>query len=113
VVGIKAMAMTETLVHGETAFLAGVAQENLIGETILGEESGFQPGHRIVFENFRTADYRASVYDIAEFLEKLMSDSGLRGQMGVSGRARAVEHYDYRVVAKRFIDTVTTQLGIS
>lgn len=113
VIGIKAMAMTETLVHGETALLAGVAQENLIGETILGWESGFQEGHRIVFDSFRPADYRASVYDIAEFLQKLMGDPGLRGQMGVAGRARAVEHYDYRVVAKRFIDIVTTQLGIS
>jgi glycosyltransferase involved in cell wall biosynthesis len=113
VIGIKAMAMLETLVHGETALLAGVAQENMIGETILGEESGFRPGHRIVFENFRTADYRASVYDIAEYLEQLMANPDLRGQMGTAGRNRAVEYYDYRVVAKRFIDIVNARLGIS
>jgi len=42
VLGIKAMAMLETLVHNETAFLADVAQEVLIRETTLGEESGYE-----------------------------------------------------------------------
>jgi starch synthase len=44
VVGIKAMAMLETLVHGESAFLANVAQEVRIGEATVGEESGFESG---------------------------------------------------------------------
>jgi hypothetical protein len=46
VLGIKAMAMLKTLVHNETAFLADVAQEVLIRETTLGEESGYERGHR-------------------------------------------------------------------
>jgi len=33
--------------------------------------------------------------------------------MGQAGRKRAVENYDYRVIAKRFIETVSTKLGIS
>ena len=113
VIGIRAMAMLETLVHEETAFLASVAQENRIGEAILGEESGFQDGHRVVFENFRTADYRASVYDIAEYLKRLMEDADLRRKMGEAGRARAVEKYDYRVVAKQCVETLTEKLGSS
>ncbi|UCD27450.1 MAG: glycosyltransferase family 4 protein, partial [Planctomycetota bacterium] len=36
VIGIKAMAMLDTLIHGETALLAGIAQEIRISETILG-----------------------------------------------------------------------------
>jgi len=113
VIGIKAMAMLETLVHGETALLASVAQENRIGEAILGEESGFQQSHRVVFEGFRAADYRASVYDIAEYLRRLMGDPGLRGKMGQAGRARAVERYDYRVVAKALVDLLSEKLRIS
>ena len=58
VIGIKAMAMLDTLVHGQTAFLAGVATEIRIGETVLGSEAGFADGHRIVFDTPRTADYR-------------------------------------------------------
>ncbi|MDY6834621.1 MAG: glycosyltransferase [Chloroflexota bacterium] len=37
VLGINAMAMQETLVHGETAFLANVAQEVVLRETIVGK----------------------------------------------------------------------------
>jgi len=112
VVGIKAMAMLETLVHEETALLAGVAQEVRIGEAILGEESGFEDGHRVVFESFRTADYRASVYDIADHLLRLIEDADLRRQMGQNGRKRVVENYDYRVVARKFCDILGETLGI-
>ena len=40
VLGIRAMAMLETLVHGETALLAGVARENYSSEAIVGPEAG-------------------------------------------------------------------------
>ena len=112
VVGIKAMAMLDTLVHEQTALLAGVAQEVRIGEAILGEESGFEDGHRVVFDNFRTADYRASVYDIADHLLRLMEDADLRRQLGQNARKRVVENYDYRVVARKFCDILGEALGI-
>jgi len=113
VVGINAMAMTETLVNGETAFLANVAQEIVIRETTVGEESGYEDKHRVVFKNPRTADYRASVHDIARYLLELMQNEQLRLRMGEAGRNRAVEKYDYRVVAKRFTQIVSDRLGIA
>ena len=113
VIGIKAMAMMDTLVHGETAFLAGVAQEIRLREAIVGEESGFESGHRVVFPKPRTADYRASIYDIADYLLKLIKDAGLRKKMGDAGRNRVVELFDYRVVARKFLDIVSRRLGIS
>ena len=60
VIGIKAMGMLDTLVHKQTALLARVAQEVRVRETILGEDEGYEPGHRVVFKRPRTADYRAS-----------------------------------------------------
>lgn len=113
VVGINAMAMQETLVHGETAFLAGVAQEVVMRETIVGEESGYESGHRVVLKSPHTVDYRASVHDIANFLMDLMQDQNLRQRMGEAGRRRVVEYYDYRVVAKRFLQIVSDRLGFS
>ena len=112
VIGINAMALTDTMVHGETAFLAGIAQEIRIGEAILGEDQGYENGHRIVFPNMRTADYRASVHDIAEHLLRLMEDSELRRRMGEAGRKRVVENFDYRHVAKRMVEMVSERLGI-
>jgi starch synthase len=108
VLGIRAMAMLDTLVHGETALLADVATEVWVREVMLGEDHGFEPGHRVVFKNARVADYRASVHDVAEHLLNLMQDPSLRKRMGEAGRKRVVENYNYRVVAKRFIDLVET-----
>jgi len=113
VVGIKAMGMLDTLVHGKTAFLADVAQEIKLRETILGDESGYETGHKYVFKRPRTVDYRASVHDIANYLMELMKNPELREQMGKEGRKRVVENFDYRVIAKKFVDIVSKRLGIS
>ena len=113
VIGIKAMGMLDTLVHKETAFLANIAQEVRIKEAIVGSDDGLEDGHRIVFKRLRTADYRASVYDIAKYLMKLLTDTKLRRKMGEAGRRRVAEHFDYRIVAKRFVELITTKLGIT
>jgi len=112
VLGINAMGYIDTMVHGETAFLAGVAQQILINETIVGEESGFEEGHRFVFDTPRTADYRASVFDIADYILRLMTEPDLRKRMGEAGRKRAVEYFDYRVVARKFLKIISDRLGI-
>ena len=113
VIGIKAMGMLDTLVHGKTAYLADVAQEIRLKETILGDESGYEAGHKFVFKRPRIVDYRASVHDIANYLMELMKNPQLREQMGKEGRKRVVEHFDYRVIAKKFVDIVSKRLGIS
>lgn len=113
VVSIKAMAMLDTIVHGETGLLAGVAQEIRIGEAILGEESGFAGQHRVVFDSARTADYRASVYDVADHLRSLMENAELRRTLGTAARRRVVEHYDYRVVARKLVSLLQTHLGLA
>lgn len=113
VIGIRAMAMLDTLVHGETALLAGVAQEIRISETTAGEEAGFEPGHRVKFAAPRVVDYRASVKDIADHLRVLLNDPGLRKRMGEAGRKRAVQHYDSRVVARQLVELLRSKLGIS
>lgn len=113
VIGIKAMGMLDTMVHGKTAFLAEVAQEIRLREAILGDESGYETGHKHSFKRPRIVDYRASVHDIANYLMDLMKDTGLREKMGMEGRKRAVEHFDYRVIAKKFVKIVSKRLGIS
>jgi glycosyltransferase involved in cell wall biosynthesis len=113
VIGIKAMGMLDTLVHGKTAFLADIAQEIRLRETMLGDESGYEEGHKFIFKRPRTVDYRASVNDIANYLMDLMTNQGLRESMGKEGRKRVVENFDYRVIAKKFVDIVSKRLGIS
>ncbi len=112
VIGIKAMGMLDTLIQGETAFLAKVAQKIVVSEVTLGGESGYENKHKVVFETPRTVDYRASVDDIAKYLMELMTNQPLREKMGKAGRIRAVENFDYRIVAKRFVQIMNERLGI-
>jgi len=41
-----------------------------------------------------------------------MQDSALRQKMGKAGRRHVVESFDYRQVAKRFVEIVSDRLGI-
>ena len=113
VIGIKAMGMLDTLVHGKTAFLAGVAQEIRLKEAIVGDESGYEPQHKVVFKRPRTVDYRASVHDIANYLMDLLVNPQLRISMGKAGREHVVENFNYRVVARRFVKLISERLGVS
>jgi glycosyltransferase involved in cell wall biosynthesis len=112
VIAINAMAFLDTMVHGETAFLAEVAEERKITEAVFGEGHGIDDSHRIVFPNPRTAEFRASVPDLAKYLLTLIEDSGLRRRMGEAGRTHVARLFDYRQVARRFVKIVSDRLGI-
>ncbi len=112
VIGMRAMGMLDTLVHGETAFLAGVAQEIVTTEAVRGREAGFEDMHKVVFDAPRTVDYRANVEDIAQYLKLLMTDPFLRERMGKAARAHVVPRFDYRVVAKQFVEIIRRRFGL-
>jgi starch synthase len=112
VIGVNAMGMLDTLVHGETAFLADVAEKIVVNAVTLGPESGFAANTKIVFDIPRTVDYRADIGDIRKGLEALMHDPVLRKQMGAAGRERVLANFDYRVVARRFVRLMNEKLGI-
>lgn len=112
VIGIEAMGMLDTLIQGKTAFMAGVAERIVVNDVTLGKESGFNDNHKIIFTEPRTVDYRANVPDIAKYLQFLMTDAALRDTMGKAAREHVVEQFDYRVVAKRFVQFMTDKLGL-
>lgn len=113
VISIKAMGMLDTLIDGKTALLANIAKRIVVNKVILGNESGFEDKHTVIFNEPRTVDYRANVQDIAKYLLMLMTDAALREKMGKAGRERVVENFDYRVVAKRFVQIMNNKLGIN
>jgi glycosyltransferase involved in cell wall biosynthesis len=112
VISIKAMGMLDTLIHEKTAYLANVARKIVVNEVMVGGESGFEDKHKVIFNVPRTVDYRADVNEIARYLLILMKDANLRDKMGKAGRERVVENFDYRVVAKRFVQIINDKLGI-
>jgi len=66
----------------------------------------------VVFKEPRTVDYRANVHDIAKYLMILMTDAELREKMGKAARERVVKYFDYRIVAKRFVEIISDKLDI-
>jgi starch synthase len=112
VIGIKAMGLLDTMIDGETAFLANVAQKIVTDHVVLGPESGYEENHRVDFDIPRTVDYRANPEDIATALEELMNHPLLRIQLGKAGRKHVIENFDYRVVAGKFVEIVSGRLGI-
>ncbi len=112
VIGINAMGMKDTLVHEKTALLAGIAKKIDVDHVILGKESGYEKNHQITFDIPRTVDYRANVQDIAQDLLRLMQDSDLRDKMGKEARQHIERNFNYKIVAKRFLDIIQDKLGI-
>jgi starch synthase len=113
VIGMKAMGMLDTLVDGETALLANVAQKIVVDHVVLGKAAGFEEDHTLFFDIPRTVDYRANVNDIAAHLLELMNHPLLRIQLGKEGRKRVTENFDYRVVAEKFVEIISRKLGIN
>lgn len=113
VIGIKAMGMLDTIIPGETGFLAEVAKKIVLNEVTVGNEAGFENNQRIVFTEPRIVDYRASVHDIANYLMDLMMDEPLRVKMGEKARERIITHFDYRVVAKRLVNILQKRMGLT
>jgi glycosyltransferase involved in cell wall biosynthesis len=90
-----------------------VAQEIRIKEMYLGDYPEDKQAQRVIFKRPRAVDFRASVHDIANYMMDLMESEDLRRKMGEAGRKRAVEHFDYKVVTRKFLKIVKDKLGIS
>jgi starch synthase len=112
VISIKAMGMLDTLIDGKTSLLAKVAKKIEVNEVTIGSEAGFEPNHKVVFNTPRIVDYRADVQDISKHLMTLMTNEKLRDEMGRAGRQRVVENFDYRVVAKKFVQIMRDKFGL-
>lgn len=113
VIGIKAMGMLDTIVHGETGFLADVAKRIVLNEVKIGDGDSSENTRIIVFDNPRTVDYRANIHDIANYLMDLMTNESLRITMGENARRRVVSQFDYRVVARRFVSILQSKFGLT
>lgn len=112
VIGIQAMGMLDTLIHGETALLARVAEKIVVNEVSLPDESESTGYRKVIFDEPRTVDYRANVHDIAEYLHQLITQPLLRLELGQAARKRVVENFNYRKVAEQFVKIINDKLGI-
>lgn len=113
VVSIDAMGPKETVVHGETGYLARVESTVDLESELVYPEMGFKEESRVMFDKPKTFAYRASVDDLAEYLYTLLADDGKRKAMGEAARAHAVKNFHYRDLTKQMTQTIKERLNLT
>ena len=113
VVSINEMGPKETIVHGETGFLADVASTVDLTEEWVYTSMGFDERHIVKFNQPKTFAYRANIDQLADYLLKLLKNPDLREKMGKQAREHAVKNFDYRYTARQMTDIIKAKLKLS
>lgn len=112
VISINEMGPKETIVHGETGFLASVAETVELKKEIVHPHMGFEGQGVVEFEKPKIFAYRANVEEIADYLLRLMNSEELRRSMGEKGRAHATRNFEYRMIARKMAELVGEKFGL-
>ena len=113
VLSVDAMGIKETVVHGETGFLARVAKWISISKGEAGPNEGYSEKRLIKFPTPKVVALRANVDDLAGYVLQLLSDEGLAAGMGFSARAHVEAHFDYRDVAAQVARLVEERVPLA
>mgnify|MGYP001583429273 FL=1 len=112
VISIDAMGPKETVVHGETGYLARVDSTVDLESELVSPEMGFEEQGRVVFDKPKTFAYRANVDELAEYLYALLTDDEKRKAMGEAAREHAAQNFDYRKLAAQMTTTIKERLHL-
>ncbi len=113
VISINVGGPAETIIHGKTGFLAGVAEEVKLSEEWVYPYMGFNEQSKMKFTVPKTFGYRANVDDLKKYTQMLLMDKNLREEMGMAGREHAVANFDYNVIAKRMLDIIKEEFDMN
>lgn len=113
VISINAMGPKETIIHGETGYLARVASTVDLESELVHPGFGFESEKRIYFDKPKTFAYKVNVEDLAKYLLTLFTDNKKRLEMGQAARNHAVKNFHYRdVVAANITRLIKERLNI-
>jgi starch synthase len=110
VLSVDAMGIKETVVHGQTGYLARVARWIRIREGRVGPAEGYPERQVIHFAQPKPIAVRANTDDLAKYVLELLSDDDLAARMGAAARAHVEDHFDYRDVARSVMGLVSERL---
>ena len=112
VLSVDAMGIKETVIDGETGFLARVAEWISITEGEVSEAVGYPEKRVIKFDSPKVIAQRANVDDLTRDVLKLLSDDGLASRMGAAGRRHVEQNFDYRDVAKNVLKLIQERVPL-
>ncbi len=113
VLSIDAMGIKDTIIQGETGYLAKVGEEVVLEEEWAYKWMGFPKRVKVLFPKPKTVAYRADIDDLAEYLYKMLTDDSLREKMGEKARKHAVKNFDFVKTSKDIHDLIEKRLGQS
>ena len=100
VVSINVGGPVDTIIHGQTGFLAEVGETVELKEEWAYEHMGFDADHKIVFDKPKVFAYRASIADLVKYTHQLLTDDKLRLEMGQAALAHAQKNFHYQQIAR-------------
>jgi len=112
VISINVGGPVDTIVHGETGYLAGVGETIKLSEEWAYEWMGFEADHKIKFDEPKVFAYRANISDLVKYTKRLLTDDRLREEMGRKAYEHAMANFQYQDVAKRALKMIEEKLNL-
>lgn len=112
VISINVGGPVDTIIHGQTGYLAGVGETIKLYEEWAYETMGFEADHKIKFDEPKIFAYRASISDLVKYTKRLLTDDKLREEMGQNAYEHAMANFQYQDIAKRALKMIEERLGI-
>lgn len=112
VISINVGGPVDTIIHGQTGFLAEVGETVELKEEWAYEHMGFDADHKIVFDKPKVFAYRASVPDLVKYTKQLLTDDDLRLKMGRQAYEHATANFHYQKIAKRALELVNERIKL-
>jgi len=113
VVSIDAGGPRDTIIHGETGFLAKVGETVDLSSELVSDEMGLDGVERIYFDKPKTFAYRANPDDLAKYILQLFTDDNLRKTMGEKAAKHALANFQYKFLAQRCLDILKRKLNLA
>jgi alpha-maltose-1-phosphate synthase len=112
VISINVGGPADTIIHGQTGYLAGIGDEIKLTEEWAYRHMGFDADHKIVFDEPKVLAYRANISDLVKYTKELLTNDALREEMGRNAAEHALASFQYQDIAKKAVDGIQEKLGI-
>ncbi len=112
VISINVGGPADTIIHGQTGFLAEVGETVQLTEEWAYEHMGFEADHKIKFDQPKVFAYRARISDLVKYTKQLLLDDKLRSEMGRRAYEHAMANFQYKDVARRALKMIEENIKI-
>lgn len=110
VISINVGGPADTVVHGQTGYLAGVGERIVLEEEWAYDSMGFEVDHKIKFDEPKVFAYRADIPDLVKYTKELLTNDQLRLEMGRNAYEHSMANYQYIDIAKKALKLVEERI---